>query len=220
MKRLLLLAVAALLVGGASVQAAGLTGHYIEARTCDVWTGPCFANAEVNASGKHAVLGWKVDKGDFDNVQLDGLGVVAVVAASDTLGQKQTGEAKALLIVDSRATEAQKEALIKLAKKEGGELTAHVVSVERAKIDLDICPCEGNGCGTLTAGAAKIATRCLDEKHDKVCGNESAFYPPLAKDVKARAAYAVEHSFSGKGISETWNDAGRRGAYLGSFEIK
>ena len=220
MKRVLLLAVAALLVSGASIQAAGLTGHYIEARTCDVWTGPCFANAEMNLGGKHAVLGWKVDKGEFDNVQLDGLGVVAVVAASDTLGLKQTGQSKAVLIVDSRANDAQKAALIKLAKKEGGELTANVVGVERAKVDLDICPCEGNGCATLKAGAAKIATRCLDDKHDKVCGNESAFYPPLSKDVKVSAAYAIEHSFSGKGVDETWKDNGRRGAYLGSFEIK
>jgi hypothetical protein len=220
MKRLFLLTAAALLASGASVQAAGLTGHYIEARTCDVWTGPCFANAEMNLGGKHAVLGWKVDKGEYDNVTLDGLGVVAVVAASDTLGLKQTGEAKAVLIVDSRANAAQKAALVKLAKKEGGELTAHVVGVESAKVDLDICPCDGNGCAKLKAGAAKIETRCLDEKHDKVCGNESAFYPPLAKDVKVRAAYAVEHSFSGKGVNETWNDAGRRGAYLGTFEIK
>jgi hypothetical protein len=220
MKRLLLLAVAALLVSGASLQAAGITGQYIEARTCDVWTGPCFANAEMNIGGKHAVLGWKVEKGDLDDVKLDGLGVVAVVAASDTLGLKQTGQSKAVLIVDSRATAAQKAALIKLAKKQGGELTANVVGVESAKIDLDICPCEGNGCATLKAGAAKIETRCLNEKHDKICGNESAFYPPLTKDVNVRAAYAVQHSFTGKGVDETWNDAGRRGAYLGSFTIK
>jgi hypothetical protein len=220
MKRLLLLAVAALLVSGASAQAAGITGQYIEARTCDVWTGPCFANAEMNLGGKHAVLGWKVEKGEFDNVTLDGLGVVAVVAASDTLGLAQTGKSRAVLIVDSRATPAQKAALVKLAKKQGGELTANVVGVESATIDLDVCPCEGNGCATLKAGPAKIETRCVDEKHDKVCGNESAFYPPLAKDVKVRAAIAVQHSFTGKGVNETWNDAGRRGAYLGSFEIK
>jgi hypothetical protein len=220
MKRLLLLAVAALLTSAAAAQAGGLTGQYIEARTCDVWTGPCFANAEMNLSGKHAVLGWKVEKGELDNVKLDGLGVVAVVAASDTLGQMQTGEAKAVLIVDSRASAEQKAALIKLAKKQGGELTSHVVAVESAKVDLDICQCEGNGCATLKAGPAKVETRCLDQKHDKVCGNESAFYPPLAKDVQVRPAFAVQHSFTGKGVNETWNDAGRRGAYLGSFEIK
>ena len=159
MKRALALAAFALVLCSAPLSAAGITGQYIEARTCDVWTGPCFANAEMNLGGKHALMGWKVEKGDLDNVRLDGLGVVAVVAASDTLGLKQTG-------------------------------------------------------------AARIETRCLDEKHDKVCGNESAFYPPLARNVKVRPALAVDNAYSGKGVNETWNDAGRRGAYLGSFEMR
>ena len=104
MKRLFAFAALALVLTVLPTSAAGLTGKYIEARTCDVWTGPCFANAEMNLAGKHAVLGWKVDQGEFQGVRLDGLGVVAVVAASDTLGLTQTGKAKAVLIVDSRAT--------------------------------------------------------------------------------------------------------------------
>jgi hypothetical protein len=35
--------------------------------------------------------------------------------------------------------------------------------------------------------------------------------------LSARAAVAAEHSFTGKGLNETWNDAGRRGAFVGSF---
>ena len=66
------------------------------------------------------------------------------------------------------------------------------------------------GCAKLKAGAAKIETRCLNGKHDKVCGNESACYPPLTKGVKAQAVYAIEHSYKGKGIAETWKEHGRR----------
>jgi hypothetical protein len=220
MTRCLVLACVALLACTATLNAAGITGQYVEARTCDVWTGPCFANAEMNLGGKHAVLGWMIDKGTIGDVKLDGLGIVAVVAASDTLGLKQTGPAKAVLIVDSRANTAQRQALIRLAKAQGGDLLANVVDVQNAKVELSICECEKGGCAKLTAGAARIETRCLDEKHDKVCGNESAFYPPLAKGVKVRAALAVEHSYSGQGVNETWNDTGRRGAYLGSFEIR
>src|SRR5947199_7142038 len=106
LKRCLPFAVFALVLAAVPLHAAGITGDYIEARTCDVWTGPCFANAEMNLGGKHAVLGWKIEKGSLDNAVLDGLGVVAVVAASDTLGLKQTGRAKAILVVDSGADEA------------------------------------------------------------------------------------------------------------------
>jgi hypothetical protein len=220
MIRRLALAAVALTLVAAPASAAGITGHYIEARTCDVWTGPCFANAEVNLGGKHAVLGWKVDRGRLDNVSLDGLGVVAVVAASDTLGVEQTGQAKAVLIVDRKASSAQRAALVRLAKSQGGDLLRNVVSVQSAAIDLEACPCKSDACAVLDAGLARIETRCLGDKHDSICGNESPFYPPLAKNVKAQAALAVENRFTGKGINETWKESGRRSAYFGSFEIR
>src|SRR6185369_511759 len=115
MKRILAVALVVLVLS-APVQAASITGQYVEARTCDIWTGPCFANAETNFAGKHAGLGWKIDKGSLDNVALDGLSVVAIVAASNTLGQEQTGAAQAVLVVDKKASAEQRKALIKLAK--------------------------------------------------------------------------------------------------------
>jgi hypothetical protein len=220
MSRWLIAAAVLGLLTAASVKAQGLSGSYVEARTCDVWTGPCFANAEMNLSGKHAVLAWKVDKGAVDNVTLDGLSVVAVVAASDTLGLDQTGPAKAVLIVDNRANAAQKDALVQLAHKQAGDLVRNVIVVERAQVDLEVIPCKDGGCAHLQAGKAHIETRCLNAHHDKVCGNESAFYPPLSKHVDARPALAVEHSFSGTEFKETWKDAERRGAYVGSFATR
>ena len=214
-----LVAIALILVSS-PLRADGISGKYIEARTCDVWTGPCFANAEMNLSGKQAVMAWKVDQGALDNVRLDGLGVVAVVVASDTLGLKQTGSAKAVLIVDSKANAAQRKALIRLAHDQGGELLRNVVAVQTAAVDLTLCDCKDNVCARLRAGDARLETRCLDNKHDKACGNESAFYPPLVKGVKAKPAVAVEHGYTGKGFNETWTESDRRGAYVGSFEIR
>jgi hypothetical protein len=216
------LALAALIVAisVSPASAAGVTGQYVEARNCDVWTGPCFANAEMNLSGKFGLMAWKIDKGTVADVRLDGLGVVAVVSASDTLGLEQTGKGRALLIVDNKADAAQREALIRLAKQQAGDLLSNVIAVESAPVDLTTCACKENACTKLTAGAASLETRCLDATHDKVCGNESAYYPPLAKNVKAKAAVAVEHSFSGKVFNQTWKDHQRRGAYVGAFEIR
>jgi hypothetical protein len=219
MKRWFALAAVALIVVALPAGAAGLTGQYVECRTCDVWTGPCFANAEMIA-GKNAVLGWKVQKGTFDGAKLDGLAVVAVVDASDTLGLEQTGPAKAILIVDEKANTAQHDALVKLAKQQGGELVKNVIKVESAPITFDACTCKENGCAKLSAGGAQVETRCLDHKHDKKCGNEYAYYPPLVKNVSALAAVAVEHGYSGKGLKHTWKESERRGAYVGTFEIK
>ena len=218
MKRALLVALA-LALCAVPASAAGLTGKYVEARTCDIWTGPCYANADMNLAGKNAVLAWTIDKGSFDGVKLDGLGIVAVLAASDTLGTEQTGKGKAVLIVDSKATKAQHKALVAFAKKQAGKLVDNVVLTTTAKVELTICPCDENGCATLNAGDAKIETRCLG-KHDRLCGNETAYYPPLVKGAKLSPAVAVENSYKGKAIGSKWEDAGRRGAYLGTFTAR
>jgi hypothetical protein len=192
-------------------------GQYVEARTCDVFTGSCFANADTGLTGKHAVLAWKIQSGTVRGTKLDGLGVAAVVAATDTLGLKQSGTGKAVLIVDERATKAQREALVAFAQGQAGKLVGEIVAVRPASFDLTICKCDGDACATLSAGAVKVTTRCLNPEHDKACGNETTIYPPLAKGVTAKAAMAAEHTFTGKELNETWNDGGRRGAFVGSF---
>jgi hypothetical protein len=219
MTRWLALAALVCLVVAVPAQAANLSGKYVEARTCDVWTGPCFANADMNLGGKNAVMAWKVDRGTFAEVRLDGLGVVAVVSASDTLGLEQTGPAQAVIIVDKRATAAQRSALVRLAQQQGGQLIKKVVAVQAADIDLTICQCKGGACAVLDAGSAKVKTRCIDAHHDTACGNESAYYPPLARGVKAVPATVTEHNYTGTGLKETWKEVGRRGAYVGSFEV-
>src|SRR5262245_17939973 len=82
-------------------------GKYNASRTCKVYAGSCFANADTALTGKNAVMAWVIDHGTVDGVKLDGLGIVAVVKASDTLGLKQNGVAQSILIVDSKADAAQ-----------------------------------------------------------------------------------------------------------------
>jgi hypothetical protein len=220
MFRWLPVATLGLVVAAAPAYAGGIKGKYVEARTCDVWTGPCFANAEMNIGGKQALMAWKIEEGTLDGVRLDGLGIVAVVVTSDTLGLTQTGPGRAVLIVDKKADPSQRRALIRLAHQQAGDLVRNVVAVRSAAIELELGACKGGSCARLEAGDARLETRCLDTHHDKVCGNESAFYPPLARSVKATAAVAVKHGFTGKGFGETWKEADRRGAYVGSFDIQ
>jgi hypothetical protein len=215
MKTTIALAALALLALFTPLQAGEISGQYVEARTCDVWTGACFANSEMNLTGKHALLGWKIEKGQG----LDGLSVVAVVEATDTLGLEQRGPSKAVLLVDKKASTTQRAALIALAKKLGGKLTENVVAVETAPISLAVTSCKGGGCAKLDAGVAKLETRCFHEGTDSVCGHEDNYYPPLTKGVKAHSAMVLEHQFTGKAFDKTWSDPHRRGAYVGSFNM-
>jgi hypothetical protein len=202
---------------GMPLQAAEITGQYVEVRNCDVWTGPCFANAEGNLTGKNAALVWHIQEGTLDGVRLDGLSVIAVVQATETLGVKQTGPSKAVIIVDSRATEVQRQALLRLVRLQGGELVENVLAVHGSTIKTDICTCTGGGCANIDAGMVKIKTRCLDDMKDRHCGNEEAYYPPLTQGVQCIPAVA-EHQFDGEGLA-TWQEVERRGAYVGTFTV-
>src|SRR5947209_16947656 len=78
--------VAATFSFAAGLPAGNVSGNYMEARTADVFTGPCFANGEADINGKEAVLGWKINNGSWKGVNIAGLGVVAVIRSEHTLG--------------------------------------------------------------------------------------------------------------------------------------
>ncbi len=210
-------AVLALAVNG---NASEIKGRYVEARTCDVYTGPCFANADTSLTGRNGVLAWQVDRGQIDGVNVDGLGIVAVLSAPETLGLKQNRQVKSVVIVDEKATAKQREALLKMARQQAGQLLGNVIAVRPAKVDVTICECKEGGCAIVKAGDVRIETRCLDTHLDRGCGNDCNFYPPLSKGVAAKAAMTVEHVYKGKEFNETWSDAERRGAYVGTFSVR
>ena len=223
-----LCATAALILAAAAFSfAAGLpadkiSGNYMEARTTDVYTGPCFANGEAEINGKESVLGWKINNGSWKGVSIAGLGVVAVVRAEHTLGNVHvpSNNAIAALIVDSRANAAQREALVAFAKHQGGDLLKSVVKVQYAPIELTV---EGgdlhHGAARLTAGSlAEIRTRAMTEA-DHTCGNEDIFYPPLTKLEHAMPAYSLENSYQGEGLGETWSSRLRRSSFIGTFQV-
>ena len=201
-------------------QAQQIAGDYIETRSADVWTGPCFANAEVGLAGDQAILAWRVQKGDWNGECLDGLGIVAVVKAHATLGDPTANPypAKSVLIVDDRASADQRAALISFAKKMAGELLDGVVSVEVAQVKMDVTHQNGHyGKVQLRAGTfAGIETRSLSEK-DHFCGNEDVYYDPLVKLNHAMPAVAMLDEFKGPGLGVSWTTHGKRSAFVGSF---
>ncbi len=221
MRRLLGLAMAGFLMAGfaAASANAAIKGDYVEVRSADVFTGPCFANGQVNLEGKQAMMAWKVEQGTWQGVNLDGLSVLAVVKASATLGDVYHNPypAKSVLIVDSRANAKQRDALVAFAESEGGPLLQNVVAVEAVPIKLET----GSDMGTvkLVAGnVARIETRSLCHG-DNICGNEVAYYPPLTKVSHAMPAYTLREAFSGKGLGEIWNLNDSRSAFVGGFSL-
>ncbi len=224
MKTLSLLAFGSLIacvVMGADLPTSQIRGEYIEARTADVYTGPCFANSEVELSGDLAVLGWKIEKGAFQGVTLDGLSVMGVVRAQGTLGDfmHPIVPTKAVIIVDQRATAEQRIALQHFAQRMGGNLLTDVVRVDARPIEFSSADIHSRKAKMVAGDLAQVETRALEET-DQICHNESVWYKPLTTVEHAMAAYTVEHSFQGQGLGTRWSYPGKRSSYVGMFQYQ
>lgn len=220
-----LLAIATLTAGmiysAQAVERAPIRGAYLEVRTCDVYTGACFANGEMNLAGKEGILVWSIDRGSWDGVALNGLNVIAVVRTEETLGnlRYQPRDGKAVLIVDERADQRQKVALVKFARAMAGNLAREVVEVKSSPINADVGTCTKSGCAQVKAGElVEVSTRCLGST-DHICGHESAFYPPLTSVEAASPAYTELAAFKGDKLGLTWEATGQRSAFLGQFSL-
>lgn len=199
--------------------AAEIQGDYLETRSADVWTGPCFANGETGLVGREAIMAWRVDKGAWQGVSLAGLSVVGVVKASATLGDPFASPypAKAVMIVDERATTDQRAALVAFAQAMGDGILDTVVRTEVAPIAMNVIRGHHEAKGTLQAGdLAQIETRAVGAK-DKHCGNEDVYYPPLTSTDHALPAVAILDKFSGEGLGVSWTTHDKRNAFVGSF---
>jgi hypothetical protein len=197
-----------------------ITGNYVEARTADVYTGPCFANSEEGLRGELAVFGWKIAKGSYNGVDLAGLGVVGVVRASNTLGAVNLNAypIKSVLIIDEKANDEQRLALAAFAKHMGGTLLSDVVRVEYRPVELTLANNDLHSMqATLKAGElAKVQTRAMHDA-DQICHNEEVWYQPLTNLNHAMPAYTVANSYQGDGLGTKWSSPDKRSAYIGSF---
>jgi Protein of unknown function (DUF1326) len=215
----------------ALAQAVEVQGDYVEARNADVFTGPCFSNAEILIVGKQAVMAWGVKQGTWKGVDVAGLCVAAAVQADNTFTEDNPAKARAVLIVDSRADERQRSALIDMAKTLGGARVANqpaAVVVTRMQLKLETPHDESQEAHSAhgmprtprasfwAAGIAQIVTRPLDER-DHYCGNEDVAYPPLSKSVEVKPAYTLGHEFKGEGLDIRWDDPNCRSSFVGHF---
>jgi len=230
---------ALVLAGASTAGAAGIRGDYIEARTADVYTGTCFSNAEILITGHQAVAAWKVTEGSWDGVDLGGLSVAAAIRGTTTFSQDKPDQARSVLIVDERATPAQREALVKMAKALAGGRLSKVVDVKSSLISLTVeshAMAEADGDeshggqgihhhtpqaprGSFWApGLAEILTRPLVSE-DVHCGNEVVTYEPLSKGAQVLPAYTLGNQFKGDGLGTNWNDPNCRSSFVGTFAL-
>ncbi|MCA9172924.1 MAG: DUF1326 domain-containing protein [Planctomycetales bacterium] len=206
------------ILSAATPGAKGIRGTYLETRTCQVYTGPCFANAETGIAGRDAIMGWNIESGSFGGVDLSGLSAVVVVRSEKTLGFRglsEAGDVRSVVYLDERASERQREALLAFARKHSDTAGQSVVRVQTAPIAMKLDVTELTG--ELTAGKEVTIKARRARLGDCICSNEAAYYPPLAKVENFAPGVTLEGSFQGRGLGSRWSTPGDRSAYLATF---
>jgi hypothetical protein len=196
-------------------------GSYLEARTCQVYTGPCFANGEVGLAGKQAVMSWSIQHGVHDQVDLSGLCVSMVVSSTHTLGFGGLGDARAIksvIYVDERATAEEQRALVDFASVHAPQAAENVVEIRSVPIELVLDRRELTG--NLQVG--KLVTLKLRKArpNDCICSNESAYYPPLVELAGYVPGVTIEGDVSARALGSRWSIPDSRTAYLGTFHYR
>ena len=196
------------------------SGSYIEARTAEVFTGGCVMNSEAETMGKQAVLAWRVDRGTFNGVSLDGLSVVAALAGDRNLGMTEMGGAKpnvrSAMFVDERANPAQQIALVAMANELSRGLVGTIVQVTASPIVFS----DHGGEIQMSAGPGNSVALDVSKHipHDPSCGAMQWFHP-LSTITDAAIGLTGQHVFTGSSLGTKWSDPNRRSAFFGTFSF-
>jgi hypothetical protein len=201
------------LTAGSSV-----SGKYVEARTAEVFTGGCIMSSEAETIGKQAVLAWKVDRGSYKGVALDGLSVIAAVAGDKNLGIHEIGGDKAhvrsALLVDDRANAAQRMALVAMASELSNGVVSNIVNVTPTAIQFTDQEHAVHVAGGPGSGVALDVNKHMT--HDPTCGAMQWFHP-FVPTASAEMGIAEQHIYSGSSLGTKWSDPNKRSAFFGTF---
>jgi hypothetical protein len=212
---MIVLAAAVGLSGTSLLAGTTISGRYVEARTAEVFTGGCIMSSEADTVGKQAVLAWKVDRGSFNGIALDGLSVVAALSGDANLGIHEIGgvhaNVKSAVVVDERANAAQRIALVGMVGELAKASVGKIVNVSSAPIQFTETD---HGISVTTAQAKLEVSAHVD--HDPTCGSMQ-WFAPLAQVTDATLSQTEEHAFTGSSLGTKWSAPNRRSSYIGSF---
>jgi hypothetical protein len=214
-----LLAISPAFAAGSSSRVTAVTGDYVEARTAEVFTGGCIMGSEGETSGREAILAWHVAQGQVDGVAIDGLSVVAVIAADRNLGTHELGGGapgvvKAALRIDERATPAQRDALVALARSLAGPLVKDVVDVKAVPIAFSRD--KEHVAVSAAEATLDVATHA---DHAASCG-AIQWFSPLARTSDAQLGTTKAQAWTGTSLGTQWSQGDKRSSFFGTFDLR
>lgn len=195
-----------------------IEGQYMETCNCS-YICPCIGSnlAALPTEGDcKAAIAMRIDKGEKDGVNLDGIAFVVLMRSPGAMGE---GNIKVGLIVDESADEAQTEAIGAIASGAVGgpmEALAPLVS-EMAGVEKRPISFEQDGM-SFAVKAGELIDQAIEGVPSMSQEGEPMYLENTAHPVSARLALAkaTQSSFHAFGID--WDDAsGTRNGHFAPF---
>lgn len=212
-----LLTSAAMAIGLAAASGAlaaqpSVSGDYVEARTCSVYTGACHANGERVTAGREAMMAWNFKQGALNGVKIDGLSVVAVIAGTDNLGQ-ENADRTSVIYVDSRATEEQSKAIADLLESRYGKALGKIAAVKQSPIEFKKSGLEYT---VRVPDVAYLKTTSFECHHCVM--PHMTWYDPFVELKSSIIAKASLNEFKGAAeLNTKWRRADENSSFVGEF---
>jgi hypothetical protein len=205
---------AALIAGSAACvwAAPAVTGDYVEARSCNVYAGPCHFGSEYTTAGREAVMAWRVRHGAYAGQALDGLAAVAVVVGDDNLAVAGTPR-RTVFYIDERATPAQREALVAILRARTGADFGRLVAVRAAPIAFE------EQSDAVRVSVPKIARLDATKMPDAACCRwpGQLWYDPLARAQGVKVGNAAVNEYDDGLLDVRWTHNGQNSVLFGDF---
>ncbi len=190
-----------------------MSGDYVEVRTASVFAGPCHFNGEVITTGRDALMAWNVQSGEWRGTSLQGVRAMAVVSSEANLADKAPHRSE--LIIDSRASDRQAEAMVDALKESYGASLGKVMAVRRAPIAFQHL---GRNYVVSAAELAKISVEGMP--NDECCKMPSGiWYQPLVPLMNRKVGYTKDAQYAGGAVADGWMRADENSAFYGKFFI-
>ncbi len=142
-------------------------GQYFEACNCEAAC-PCVFLSPPTENECTALVGWHIEKGEFDGTQLDGLNVALAVLSPGHMAQVQW---KVAVYLDDKATEAQSNALAAIFSGQSGghpaRLAEHIGEVLGAGPASITFESQDKGTSMTIAGVADVAITAVAGQGDE-----------------------------------------------------
>ena len=208
----ILLAVGSSALAGPPPASVKMSGEYVEARTGSVYTGACHAMSEATTTAREALMAWDIKAGEVDGVKIDGLRVVAAVAADANLANADADK-RSVIYVDSRATQAQRDAVIRAIQSRYATELGKIAAVKVAPITFQKNDLE------YTVRVPDVAyLKTTRYACDHCIMPHAVWYEPLVPLKSSIVALSAANEF--KGVSELsirWNRASENSSFVGEF---